>query len=167
MTEHIILIGMPASGKTAVGQALADRLGLPFFDCDQAVSHLAGRSIPEIFAGEGEDAFRPLERRALEELCARAAPGIIATGGGAVERPDNCALLRGSGTVFWLDRDIENIMSTDYAAGRPLLAGGETALRELYARRRGLYEGCAHYRVPDGTVPQVADYILRIWRSGT
>ena len=73
--------------------------------------------------------------------------------------------LRRSGTVFWLDRTVDNIMSTDYAAGRPLLAGGEAALRALYAVRSPLYAACAHYRVPDGTVDQMKDFILRLWRD--
>lgn len=83
-----------------------------------------GRSIPEIFAAEGEAAFRALERRTLEALCTETEiPCVIATGGGAVLTEQNRELLRRSGTVFWLDRTVDNIMSTDYAAGRPLLAG--------------------------------------------
>lgn len=77
----------------------------------------------------------------------------------------NRELLRRSGTVFWLDRTVDNIMSTDYAAGRPLLAGGEAALRAMYAVRCPLYAACAHYRVPDGTVDQMKDFILRLWRD--
>ena len=87
------------------------------------------------------------------------------TGGGAVLTEQNRELLRRSGTVFWLDRTVDNIMSTDYAAGRPLLAGGEAALRALYAVRCPLYAACAHYRVPDGTVDQMKDFILRLWRD--
>lgn len=161
MTGRIILIGMPASGKTTVGQTLARALAVPFYDCDREVERVTGRTIPAIFAGEGEAAFRALERAALERLCAMDAPCVIATGGGAVLSAENRRLLRRSGTVFWLDRDLKNIMSTD-CSGRPLLSGGAETLRTLYKNRRDLYAACAHLLVPDGTVQQAADYILRI-----
>lgn len=160
MTGRIILIGMPASGKTTVGRAVAQALSLPFHDCDREVERLTGRTIPEIFAAEGEEAFRAVESRALAALCTAEAPCVIATGGGAVLSAENRRLLRRSGTVFWLDRDLGNIMSTD-CSGRPLLSGGAEALRTLYKNRRDLYAACAHLLVPDGTITQVTDYILQ------
>ena len=160
MTGRIILIGMPASGKTTVGRAVAQALSLPFHDCDREVERLTGRTIPEIFAAEGEEAFRAVESRALAALCTAEAPCVIATGGGAVLSAENRRLLRRSGTVFWLDRDLKNIMSTD-CSGRPLLSGGAEALRTLYKNRRDLYADCAHLLVPDGTITQVTDYILQ------
>lgn len=160
MTGRIILIGMPASGKTTVGRAVAQALSLPFHDCDREMERLAGRTIPELFAAEGEEAFRAVESHALAALCTAEAPCVIATGGGAVLSAENRRLLRRSGTVFWLDRDLENIMSTD-CSGRPLLSGGAEALRTLYKNRRDLYAACAHLLVPDGTIAQVTDYILQ------
>ena len=162
--HDLILIGLPASGKTTVGRCLAQRLDMPFFDCDEAIEATAGCSVSDIFACRGEAYFRELEHQTLETLC-RKEGCVIATGGGAVLREDNRLLLRRSGTVFWLDRTVDNIMSTDYTAGRPLLAGGEAALRALYAVRCPLYAACAHYRVPDGTVDQMKDFILRLWRD--
>lgn len=160
MTGRIILIGMPASGKTTVGRAVAQALSLLFYDCDREVERLTGRTIPEIFAAEGEEAFRAVESRTLAALCTAEAPCVIATGGGAVLSAENRRLLRRSGTVFWLDRDLENIMSTD-CSGRPLLSGGAEALRTLYKNRRDLYAACAHLLVPDGTITHVTDYILQ------
>lgn len=160
MTGRIILIGMPASGKTTVGRAVAQALSLPFHDCDREVERLTGRTIPELFAAEGEATFRAVESRALAVLCTAEAPCVIATGGGAVLSAENRRLLRRSGTVFWLDRELENIMSTD-CSGRPLLSGGAEALRTLYKNRRDLYAACAHLLVPDGTITQVTDYILQ------
>ena len=166
MTGRIILIGMPAGGKPTIGAALARALSVPLYDADALPEQTVGCSIPEIFAAEGEAAFRALERRTLEALCTETeTPCVIATGGGAVLTEQNRELLRRSGTVFWLDRTVDNIMSTDYAAGRPLLAGGEAALRAMYAVRCPLYAACAHYRVPDGTVVQMKDFILRLWRD--
>lgn len=164
MRGRLILVGMPASGKTTVGRALAEALAVPFYDCDEVVERMMGRTIPEVFDTEGEGAFRAVERRALERLCGEDAPCVIATGGGAVLSAENRELLRRSGTVFWLDRALDNIMSTD-CGGRPLLRGGKEALRTMYGQRRALYAACAHHRVPDGAIEQVRDDILRIWEE--
>ena len=81
----LILIGLPASGKTTVGRQLARRLDMPFFDCDEAIEAAAGCSVSDIFARYGESYFRQLEHRTLEALC-RKESCVIATGGGAVLR---------------------------------------------------------------------------------
>ena len=107
MTGRIILIGMPASGKTTIGAALSRALSVPLYDADALTEQTVGCSIPEIFAAEGEAAFRALERRTLEALCTETeTPCVIATGGGAVLTEQNRELLRRSGTVFWLDRTV-------------------------------------------------------------
>ena len=85
MTGRIILIGMPAGGKTTIGTPLARALFVPFYDADTLAEQTAGRSIPAIFAAGGEAAFRALERQTLEALCTETeTPCVIATGGGAV-----------------------------------------------------------------------------------
>lgn len=102
-----------------------------------------GCSIPEIFAAEGEAAFYTLERRTLEALCTETeTPCVIATGGGAVLTEQNRELLRRSGTVFWLDRTVDNIMSTDYAAGRPLNRRGRGGPAGPVCRPLPLYAAC-------------------------
>ena len=83
----LILIGLPASGKTTVGRQLARWLDMPFFDCDEAIEAAAGCSVSDIFACRGEAYFRELEHRTLETLCCKESC-VIATGGGAVLRED-------------------------------------------------------------------------------
>lgn len=164
--HDLILIGLPASGKTSAGRLLAQRLAMPFFDCDDAVAAAAGQSIPAIFAQRGEEGFRELESRVLRELCGREGC-VIATGGGAVLREENRRLLRRSGTVFWLDRPLADIMSTDFQTGRPLLTAGREALEALAAQRRPLYAECACHRIGEPVLERAVNEIQRIWRGET
>ena len=160
----LILIGLPASGKTTVGRQLARRLDMPFFDCDEAIEAAADCSVSAIFARYGESYFRQLEHRTLEELC-RKEGCVIATGGGAVLREDNRLLLQRSGTVFWLDRPLSDIMSTDFQTGRPLLTAGRKALERLAAERRALYAACAHYRIAEPLLEPAISQIEEIWKG--
>ena len=160
----LILIGLPASGKTTVGRQLARRLDMPFFDCDEAIEAAAGCSVSDIFACRGEAYFRELEHRTLEALC-RKENCVIATGGGAVLREDNRLLLQRSGTVFWLDRPLADSMSTDFQTGRPLLAAGRAALEALAAQRRPLYAECACCRIGEPVLERAVAEIQRIWEG--
>ena len=162
--HDLILIGLPASGKTSVGRVLARRLDMPFYDCDQAIEDAQGQSVSAIFSQHGELFFRDAESRMLEELCRRERR-VIATGGGAVLRQENRLLLRRSGTVFWLDRPLKDIMSTDFQAGRPLRTEGQDALARLAAERRPLYGACAHPRIPEPLLEKAAADIETIWRG--
>ena len=90
--KHLILIGLPGSGKTTVGRLAAERLGLPFSDCDTLIETETGLTIPAIFARQGESGFRAVESRILAALC-REDTRVIATGGGVVESAENRRLL--------------------------------------------------------------------------
>ncbi len=134
--QNIALIGMPGSGKTTVGKALAQRLARPFADLDDEICAKAGMSIPEIFAAVGEEGFRRMETDALRELGKRSG-WVIATGGGCVTRPENYPLLRQNSRIVWLQRDISELPTE----GRPLSEGLGAA--ELFRRREPLYRGFA------------------------
>ena len=160
----LILIGLPASGKTTVGRQLARRLDMPFFDCDEAIEAAAGCSVSDIFACRGEAYFRELEHRTLETLC-RKEGCVIAPGGGAVRREDTRLLLQRSGPVCCLDRPLADIMSTDFQTGRPLLTAGRKALERLAAERRTLYAACAHYRIAEPLLELTISQIEEIWKG--
>jgi shikimate kinase len=97
----VVLVGYRATGKSTVGRLLAGRLGLPFHDADPVLEARHGRPIRTIFAELGEPVFRDWEHQVLADLTA-GPPCVLATGGGAVLRPENRALLRGHGFVVWL-----------------------------------------------------------------
>ena len=110
--SSIFLIGYRGSGKSVVGAQLAERLGCHFVDLDRSIEAKAGRSIAEVFAEEGEDAFRGLESEAVVEVCERMDSGeslVVATGGGVVVRPQNTEWLKKSGFVVWLAASAETL----------------------------------------------------------
>ena len=157
--ENLWLIGMMGSGKTSVGEGAADARRMPFVDVDGLVEKRAGRSIPDIFRQDGEDAFRRLETaevlRLAEAGAGRGAGSIIATGGGAVLDERSAAAMRRTGAVVWLDAPPSVLAGRAESGGRPLLGGpgsggfARTAerLSAILEERRPLYEGAAHYRL--------------------
>ena len=145
--KNIILIGMPGCGKTTIGTLLAKKLGRTVVDADEKIVELAGKSIPEIFTQDGEEAFRATETAALEALGKQSAR-VISTGGGCVTRQRNYPLLHQNGYLVWLERDL-TLLSTD---GRPLSQA--TALADMYKVRKPMYEAFADIRVENSGAPE-------------
>ena len=131
---NVYLIGMMGSGKTTVGQLLAQKLGYRFFDTDTLLENVAQKPIPEIFATEGEVYFRDLETKILKEVSAYTR-SAIATGGGIIQKPVNWGYLR-QGLIVWLDVELEvlkeRLVDDDT---RPLAE----KLESLWESRRSLY----------------------------
>ena len=153
--RSVVLVGMPGCGKSAVGRALARRLGKEFVDMDALISARAGKSIPAIFAQDGEGAFRALESQIAREAGSRTGC-VISTGGGAVTRPENRDPLRQNGVVVHLTRDLALLPRS----GRPV--SQSTDLEELWARRAPLYAAFADLTVPNGgAVEAAADTIAK------
>lgn len=138
--RNVVLIGMPGCGKSAVGRALAQRLGKEFLDLDQLIEERAGRPIPEIFAQDGEEVFREIESRTVQEAGARTGC-VISTGGGVVTRDENYPPLHQNGVIVRLERDI-GLLPKD---GRPL--SQRTDLHTLFAQRDPLYFSFADFAV--------------------
>lgn len=133
--ENIVLIGMPTAGKSTAGRIIAEKLGKSFFDSDELAAALEGKSIPGIFAEGGENAFRKIEHRAIV-LLSKQRGAVIATGGGAVLREENMAVLRKNGRLYYLERPLEALSADE---NHPLSQTAEQ-LAELFAARKPLYE---------------------------
>ena len=152
---NLVLVGMPGSGKTTVGRELAELSGKPFVDLDEEIVRRAGVSIPEIFASQGESAFRALEHEVLAEVCAGHGQ-VIATGGGAVLWSENRAALRRTGWVCYLRRRLEDLPTE----GRPLSQAG--SLAEMERVRHPLYLGACDRSVWNDT--NAVETAQEIWR---
>ena len=153
-TLNLILVGMPGCGKSTLGQAVAAALQREFVDCDAEIVRRAGKSIPEIFAQDGEGAFRALESGVLADVC-RGHGLVISTGGGAVLRAENRDAMRQNGRVCLIRRALA-LLPRD---GRPLSAS-EDAVTRLWEARRAAYETAADFPVEnDGTVEEAAEKI--------
>ena len=152
--KNIVLIGMPGCGKSAIGTLLAEKLGRTLADADEKIISLAGKSIPDIFAQDGEPTFRDWETKALTEL-GKQSGLVIATGGGCVTQKRNYPLLHQNGYLVCLERDC-SVLPTD---GRPLSQAND--LGKMYAVRKPLYEAFADIRVENaGTPEETAQKIL-------
>ena len=154
-TRNIVLVGMPGCGKSTVASALSERLCRPLIDTDELIAQYDGRSIPQIFAEDGEDFFRALEHRAATEA-GKQSGKIIATGGGIVTREENFGALRQNGTVVFIERDI-NALSRD---GRPLSTGAD--LGQMYEKRLPMYKHFCDVQVSnDSTVDECVSAIIK------
>ncbi len=168
---NIILTGFMGTGKSTVGRLLAQRLQRPFLDMDKLIEERAGRPISAIFADEGENGFRDLERRLVEELSGRSGL-VIATGGGVVLNPDNVRDFARTGLLVCLDASPQRILErVAHETHRPLLAGPcrEKRVKELLQARRKAYESVAfHVDTNELTPVEVSERILaRLSRRNT
>ncbi len=140
--QNIVLVGMPGCGKSAVGKRLAAVLSMDFIDTDTRIMEKAGKSIPDIFAQDGEKAFRDLESAVIADLAA-CQHTVIATGGGAVLRPENVQNLKQNGRLYFIDRSLDSLIATD---DRPL-SSNKADLQRRYEERYPVYCGCCDLHV--------------------
>jgi len=158
---NLYLIGMMGSGKTTVGKLLASELGYQFVDTDVLIERVAGRSISQIFAEDGEEAFRRIESQVLSELSAYTRR-VISTGGGIVLRRENWSYLR-HGIVVWLDVPVEQLQTRLQSdTTRPLLQGSNftSKLPALLDQRKHLYSQ-ADVQITQETADETPEHVAQ------
>lgn len=152
---RVVLVGPPGAGKSTIGRKLARELGVELYDTDAGIEKETGRTIPEIFAEDGEPEFRKIEERVVRRAVL-AERGVVSLGGGAVLSANTRDLLRGR-TVVYLEISVaEGLRRTGASTQRPLLNGADPGAkyRELMRTRRPLYREVATIRVrTDGRSP--------------
>ena len=152
---NIILVGMPASGKTSVGKALSQRLSKAFVDTDDLIVESQNKPIPEIFSVAGEKGFREIEKNEIFSVSSRN-NHVIATGGGAILNKDNTEILKENGRIYFIDRPLSMLVTTE---DRPL-SSNKADLEKRYNERYSLYLECADVVIDgSGTVEEVAKRI--------
>ena len=136
----IVLVGFMGAGKTTVGHMLADKLGLPFIDSDVIIESRSGRTVREIFAADGEPAFRELEHEITAELL-RGEDAVLALGGGGVEHPATQDALKGRQVVYLQVGYDEAMVRVSHDEYRPMLRAPD--LHAIFERRLAIYESVA------------------------
>lgn len=160
--KNLYIVGMMGTGKTCIGRMVSQQKKCRFIDTDQFVENRAGMSVAEIFEAEGEEGFRKRETEALRFL-AKKRNCIISTGGGIVVKDENIELMRNSGTVVWLKRDLNKVLESKRIRTRPLLAKDPTVIFDLMAKRESMYKKACHFVVYNDEDRDLAvDEILRI-----
>lgn len=151
--KNIILTGMMGCGKSTLARLLGEALHRPVVDTDQLVEQKAGMTISQIFAQYGESHMRDLETEVCRELSEQQ-DLIIATGGGLPLRQENRDYLRSTGTVFFLNRNPEEIYDTMDTTGRPLAQQGKEAFLQRFYDREPIYRAFSHITILDFSTPE-------------
>ena len=150
---NIYLIGMPGSGKSTVGRRLSAATASPFIDCDEEFKVVTGREPSEYIESEGEPAFRDVESEILKKLSKKSG-FVIATGGGVIIREENRELMKKTGKVIYIKRELENLP----VEGRILSV--RNSVKTLYEKRRAFYEGTADHTVISRDIDEMIGEIL-------
>ena len=167
--KPIALLGVRGAGKSAVGEALARKLGLPFVELDHEIEEAAGLSLADVFAVHGEAYYRRVEREVLSRVLAAPSPMVLATGGSIVNDPTNFSLLRARCFTIWLRARPEDHWNRVVAQGdqRPMAENPHAfaELRALLAAREKLYARAEHTIETTGRrIPQVVSEIAELSR---
>lgn len=164
---NLYLVGFMGTGKTTVGRAVAHKLNFHLLDSDHEIERQQGKAIPEIFAQDGEPAFRQMER-AFVESGHPAGRTVISCGGGLVVQPGMLELLRTKGVVVCLHASIETILArTARHRNRPLLdvENPEERVRTLFAQREPIYKRCGTVILTDSRpLHDIVGHVMRAWR---
>ncbi len=149
--NNIVLTGMPSSGKSTIGGILAEKMGRDFIDTDKMVERKMKMPIKKIFESYGEAYFRNLETEAVKEA-SKHSGAIIATGGGVVLKEENIKALKQNGKIFFIDRDVENLVPT---SSRPT-ALDKNAILKRYEERYDIYKTTADVIIKNNSMPDSA-----------
>lgn len=168
MSPVAVMVGPPGAGKSTVGRAVAERLGVPFADIDEIIEARVGKTVPEIFFDDGEDAFRVLEVETIAEVL-ETFGGMLALGGGAIMNESTRTRLAGQTVVFLSVELADAVKRVGLGAGRPLLSINPRAtLKFLLDQRRPLYASVATHTIKtDGRTPdEIASEITALLKTG-
>jgi shikimate kinase len=164
---NLYLVGFMGTGKSTIGRAAAQRLGFHLLDSDHEIERQQGRTIADIFAQQGEPAFRAFERQFIEGGHP-AERTVVACGGGLVVQPGMLEMLRGKGVVICLHASLATVLErTQRNRNRPLLdvADPSERIRTLYAEREPIYKKAGSVILTDSRpLNDIVAHVVRTWR---
>ncbi len=164
---NLYLVGFMGTGKSTVGRAVAHRLGFQLLDSDHEIERQQGKTIPEIFAQDGEPAFRALERAFIDQGHP-AQRTLVSCGGGLVVQPGMLAALQARGVVICLHASLETVLArTARNRTRPLLdvENPEERIKTLYAARESIYRQSGTLILTDARpLSDIVTHVIRVWR---
>ena len=164
--KNVYLIGMMGAGKTSIGRIAAEKAHCTFVETDRMIEETAGKTVSEIFETEGEEGFRRRETEMLRSL-SKKRNRVVSTGGGIVVKEENIELMRKSGTVIWLKRDLNRVIQNPRIRRRPLLAKDVNVIFRLMEEREPSYKKACHFVVyNDQNRLDAVNEILRIIGRG-
>lgn len=143
--KNIVLIGMPGSGKTTMGESISNSFNMKLYTIDKCIEKQEGKTVSDIFL-LGEDYFREIESKFVEHISHEVGV-IIDTGGGVIKNPKNIELLKKNGFIIFINRPLQNIIKDIDIKNRPLLKGGIEKLHKLYNERYMLYKDYCDYEL--------------------
>lgn len=160
--KNIVLIGAAGCGKTTIGQLLAKKLQLAFFDVDECIEKKEGKSIKDIFV-DGEECFRRIESEVLCEIINNMHNKVISTGGGVVKLKKNMEMFDENSVIIFINRPVEQIAADIDISTRPLLSDDRTKVYELYNERYPLYKRYCNYEILNNKcIEDVLNQIMQI-----
>ena len=159
--KNIVLIGIMGCGKTTVGKLLAEKLNINFVDLDAEIEKDTKMKISDIFSTYGEEYFRNIEEKTAEKF-SKKSDLIISAGGGIITKENSINFLKQSGTVIFIQRDLEKIIKNNLS-DRPFLKNNPSAIYDIMEKRRKLYEKYSDFSVENDTLPEItAEKIIEI-----
>lgn len=165
-TKPLALVGMMGAGKSSVAERISEQTGCLWVDLDHLIERQEGLPISQLFALQGEHAFRDREALALHDLLKKLpVPAVLSTGGGTVGRAASRQMLRRACRVVWLDGPAQLLYDRAASTERPLTQAGFSAFEDLYRQRQASYERAAHWRlsVEGRSADEIAEAIVRWW----
>ena len=166
--DHIFFVGFLGAGKSTLARNLGTLFRRTHVDTDRLVERALRKTVSEVFATDGESAFRDAETAELRRLRRRKSL-LVSCGGGIVERPENCELMHEMGSVVWLDGELSDSLRQIRCPERRPDLGSASHAAKVYRARRPLYEGCADIRIDirNKTFEQVAHEAGQVlWEKG-
>ncbi len=153
--KNIYLTGMMGCGKSTVGKVLADQKKLIFADTDSLIADREEKTIKEIFADSGEEYFRSVESKVLKNV-SNNIEWVVSCGGGMILSDENIKIMKKTGVIIYVYRDIEDIEKDITTQNRPLLNKTASNIRSIFDRRKGRYENSADYVIINDKAPEDA-----------